>query len=186
MLVLLLATALLAAPADFDGDGVPDETDDCPTDAGKADNNGCPSIAPPSKAPPDSKLADLPAPGWVEFRSGYIAILRPLLFKSGSAELLPSADPVLDALAKTIRHHVPQGKHIKVRGHTDDRGKKEANVALSKARAAAVVERLAGLGVPRERLSSDGVGPVAPIATNKTAVGRAQNRRVDVLVLDAP
>ncbi len=65
-------------------------------------------------------------------------------------------------------------------GHTDSVGMFTDNTQLSKDRAKAVLKMLISLGVDSNRLSSDGVGPNEPIATNSTKEGRAQNRRIEV------
>ena len=66
-----------------------------------------------------------------------------------------------------------------IRGHTDNVGKPEANVQLSKARAQAVKDYLVGKGVKAERLRVEGRGPDEPVADNKTFAGRAKNRRIE-------
>ena len=68
-------------------------------------------------------------------------------------------------------------------GHTDAEGALEGNIALSKRRATAVMERLVSVyGVEAAQVSADGVGFLSPLASNLTADGRAQNRRVEVVL----
>jgi outer membrane protein OmpA-like peptidoglycan-associated protein len=75
---------------------------------------------------------------------------------------------------------------IVVEGHTDSQGADNKNVNLSQDRADSVREYLiANLGLPADRVSSIGYGKTSPIANNDSADGRAQNRRIDVVILDA-
>jgi outer membrane protein OmpA-like peptidoglycan-associated protein len=71
--------------------------------------------------------------------------------------------------------------HVWVVGHTDSQGSAESNLALSNARAAAVVRALTGMGIAAARLAPYGAGPFAPVATNDTEQGRARNRRVELV-----
>ena len=66
-------------------------------------------------------------------------------------------------------------------GHTDNVGTADANVALSNARAAAVVKTLVAAGIDAGRLTPHGDGPFAPVAANTTDDGRARNRRVELV-----
>ncbi len=72
-----------------------------------------------------------------------------------------------------------------IEGHTDDRGDASYNQELSQRRAQAVVAFLIDQGVDRSRLTAVGVGETQPIASNKTKRGRATNRRVEFVILDA-
>jgi OmpA-OmpF porin, OOP family len=164
-----------AAPAeDFDHDGVPDLEDDCPTDPGNAKNKGCPGDVKPVVEAPK---------GVVAVKEDRLDISDTVLFRTGSASVDPRSFGLLKAIAEAIKQ-VPETKKIVVAGHTDDRGKKEANVALSKKRAEAVIAHLTRNGVARERLGSEGHGPNKPIADNKTEAGRTKNRRVEFLIVD--
>jgi len=177
---LCVATLALAEPPppDHDGDGITDIDDNCPTDPGTKANGGCPG-APPQRAEPEPKITPL-----ASVRGTTIVLLRPIEFRSGSARLKPGNDDLLSAIAETILG-LPDAVHVIVRGHTDDRGSRLANLRLSKKRAASVAQALAKAGVPKHRLRADGVGPDAPVTSNATADGRAQNRRVELLIVDA-
>jgi len=72
------------------------------------------------------------------------------------------------------------GIKITVDGHTDSTGSKAANTRLSKARAQAVVDYFAAKGIGKDSMVARGFGPDRPVADNKTAAGRAQNRRVEI------
>ena len=67
---------------------------------------------------------------------------------------------------------------------TDSDGSAEGNLDLSKRRARAVLEALVSRGVEAERLESEGFGETKPIADNKTRAGKAQNRRVELAIID--
>ena len=75
-------------------------------------------------------------------------------------------------------------KNIRIEGHTDSVGDADTNLEISQQRANAVYEALVSLGVAADRVTTMGMGEDFPIATNDTEEGRAQNRRVDVILLD--
>lgn len=101
-------------------------------------------------------------------------------FASGSATLASGVMPTLDRIAETLNEY-PQTS-VAVVGYTDSVGSAESNMALSRSRAAAVADYLAQRGVRRERIAVDSRGELEPIAENTTEVGRARNRRVEMLV----
>lgn len=108
-----------------------------------------------------------------------------VLFDSGKASLRRSANSVLDRVAEAIAA-VPS-QPVGVEGHTDNVPIQKSgwadNTALSLARANAVVDYLVSKGIDRSRLTAVGHGESRPIASNKTAKGRQQNRRVEIVVL---
>jgi outer membrane protein OmpA-like peptidoglycan-associated protein len=109
-----------------------------------------------------------------------ITVAGAFLFSSGKSELQPGAGQKLDKIADALSQ---QGdRKIIVRGYTDSTGAAEANVALSKARADSVASYLAAHGVPRDKITTDGLGESDPVAPNDTATGRASNRRVEIEV----
>jgi OOP family OmpA-OmpF porin len=100
-------------------------------------------------------------------------------FTTNSAKLLPTSRPLL----REITHQLERCPGVVVvEGHTDAQGVREENVTLSLNRARAVVSGLVGLGVPAARVRAEGFGPDQPLATNETATGRAQNRRIEFRV----
>lgn len=106
--------------------------------------------------------------------------LEDLVFASGSSELAPGDYLSLDALAAWLK--ADAARKVTLVGHTDASGGLEANVRLSKARAESVRRRLIGtLGVSAGQVTAEGVGYLAPRATNQTEEGRQQNRRVEVI-----
>lgn len=113
-------------------------------------------------------------------------LLDQVLFDSGKAELRRGAYPVLDKVAQVLQE-VP-GQPVGVEGHTDDQPIKysgwASNEALSLARANAVVDYLVQKrGVDPDRLTAIGYGDTRPVASNETAAGRQQNRRVEIIIL---
>lgn len=101
-------------------------------------------------------------------------------FASGNADIAPSFYPVLDQLAQSLNEY-PEST-IKIVGYTDTTGSLGVNQQLSRARANAVGMYLGQHGVAMGRIQTDGLGPNYPIASNDTADGRAQNRRVEIKI----
>jgi outer membrane protein OmpA-like peptidoglycan-associated protein len=104
-----------------------------------------------------------------------------VIFASGRADLMPDAQAELDHVAIVLAHGDPQTK-IFLEGHTDSRGADGLNQALSRHRAVIVRSYLVSKGLAPERVVCQGHGPSRPIADNATAEGRANNRRVEVVV----
>jgi outer membrane protein OmpA-like peptidoglycan-associated protein len=114
--------------------------------------------------------------------SGVVVTLGDVLFASGETVLLDSALSSLEEVVDLLQ--TEPDKKIRVEGHTDSRGAAETNLELSQKRAEAVREALVGLGVAEDRITALGMGEDFPIASNEDEAGRAQNRRVDVILLD--
>jgi OmpA-OmpF porin, OOP family len=89
------------------------------------------------------------------------------------------AEPALSNVAKSLRDNLSW--KIRVEGYTDNIGSKASNQTLSEQRASSVVDWLATHDVDRSRLMAKGYGEARPIASNATAEGRAQNRRVELV-----
>jgi outer membrane protein OmpA-like peptidoglycan-associated protein len=108
-------------------------------------------------------------------------VLDGLRFATDQATILPESQPVLVQMAAWLTANPTVSVFIV--GHTDAQGTLEHNRTLSRARAAAVVAALVGShGIAAARLTADGVGPVAPVASNATDAGRARNRRVELVL----
>ncbi len=132
-----------------------------------------PGPAPGPTPPPDSLGALLEAEGRVA--------LDDLTFESGATRLGPGPFPSLVALAAYLA--ADPARRVVLVGHSDATGSLAANVALSRQRAQAVVERLATAhGVSRAQIAAEGVGFLAPRATNLTEAGRTLNRRVEAVL----
>lgn len=112
------------------------------------------------------------------------AVLEDLAFATGSATLEAQAFPSLGELAAWLR--ADAARRVVLVGHSDAVGALDRNIELSRARAQAVLERLASAHeVPRAQMAAEGIGFLAPLATSETEAGRAINRRVEV-VLPSP
>ena len=102
-------------------------------------------------------------------------------FATGSAEINQASNDLLNGLAELIKQCADVS--IEVGGHTDSTGDAVFNQYLSNARAASVMSYLGNSGVDQGRLSAKGYGSEQPIADNSTAVGRAQNRRIEINII---
>ncbi len=103
---------------------------------------------------------------------------------TGEATLLPVAETRLDAVANAFKQ-LDATQKVVIEGHTDSVGSEETNQRLSKERAEAVRDYLISQGVSAEQLSAVGKGESEPIATNDTPEGRANNRRVELVIQKA-
>jgi len=108
------------------------------------------------------------------------AILDGLFFETGQAVLTEESQPALTAIATYLKGNAALSFYVV--GHTDDTGKWDSNLSLSKNRALAVIEALEKYGVYTAQLTGHGVGPFAPVATNKSDAGKAKNRRVELVL----
>lgn len=103
-----------------------------------------------------------------------------LLFNFDSYALKPATKDNLIEMASTLKDY--KETNILIEGHTDDKGSDEYNLKLSKDRAQAVRNFLIAQGVDPSRMTTQGYGESQPVATNDTAEGRQQNRRVEVAI----
>lgn len=122
-----------------------------------------------------SKLAEIRH----DDRGTVLTLSGSVLFASGKSTLLPGAAQKLDQVATALKDS--QGKLV-VEGYTDSRGSDSKNQVLSLARAEAVRSYLITHGVPNEQIAAVGMGESNPIADNGTAEGRANNRRVEIVI----
>jgi len=116
-----------------------------------------------------------------EQRGLVITLDGAVLFVSGKTALLPIAQSKLDKVAEVLQQQ-SDDKRIVVEGHTDSMGSDANNLTLSQARAEAVRSHLVGRGVKSDRITAVGKGESTPIADNKSPEGRANNRRVEIVV----
>jgi outer membrane protein OmpA-like peptidoglycan-associated protein len=115
-----------------------------------------------------------------ESRGTVITIPGSVLFASGKSTLLPSAQIKLNAVAEALKDQ--DDRKIMVEGHTDSQGTEDFNMVLSQGRAQAVRDYLVSRGVPTDRITAQGYGLTRPVADNKSPEGRANNRRVEIIV----
>ncbi len=115
-----------------------------------------------------------------EARGLVITLNGSVLFATNQSALLPSAQERLQAVAAALQDNPTGG--ILVEGHTDSVGSQAANEDLSRRRAEAVRNFLISQGVDKDRIRAEGLGSSRPIADNKSAEGRANNRRVEIVI----
>jgi len=187
-------------PKDTDGDGILDVDDACPTEPGlRSDDpkkNGCP---PPKDTDGDGIFDDVDkCPNEPETFNGYqdedgcpdevpaalkkfTGVIEGINFKTGSAEITRNSNVVLDKVVQVLTDY--PDVRIEISGHTDNVGKPEFNRELSQKRADSVKQYLINKGIKPERLTAVGFGLEKPIADNKTAAGKAKNRRTEFRLL---
>jgi len=194
----------IGCPTDSDMDGVPDVSDECPgTPANTAVNSrGCPLVSDADGdgvADSDDRCPNT-APGhpvdsagcpvlFVIAGGAFVTqqgqqeklILQGVNFQTSRSRLTQESYAILDLVAASLLDH--PDVLIEIGGHTDATGTDAINNPLSQARAQAVMAYLARKGVPLERMEAHGYGSRQPIATNSTRAGRAQNRRVELRVI---
>jgi outer membrane protein OmpA-like peptidoglycan-associated protein len=116
-----------------------------------------------------------------ESRGMVITLSGGVLFASAKSELLPAAQIKLNSVADALMQQDPDSKMV-VEGHTDSQGGDTYNQDLSQRRAQTVRDYLVTRGVASDRVTSQGFGSSRSIADNKSAEGRANNRRVEIVV----
>ncbi|HEX5658133.1 MAG TPA: OmpA family protein [Polyangiales bacterium] len=116
-----------------------------------------------------------------EPRGTVITLSGELLFTSGSADLMPGAEAKLSQVARALTQQ-DKSARITVEGHTDSQGSDEFNLDLSTRRADAVRSYLSSHGVAGDRIGARGMGEAQPVGSNDTPQGRANNRRVEIVV----
>ncbi|GAA4468902.1 DUF5723 family protein [Nemorincola caseinilytica] len=144
---------------DTDGDGVPDNTDRCPTKPGTISNYGCPEVS-------------------VQVKKRLAFAATALEFETGKAIIKKKSYVLLDEIVGILNEY--KDYYMLIDGHTDDVGSEENNLTLSRDRAASVKNYFVSKGIASDRLDTEGHGESVPVATNKTAAGKAKNRRVEM------
>lgn len=144
---------------DSDSDGIADNEDRCPLIKGAISNKGCPEIA----------KVDV---------QKIIVIASKIYFETNKANLKLLSHSALDDLADILKRN--ELVNLTIEGHTDSDSDNEYNMILSQKRTEAVKDYLISKGISDSRLTAIGYGETKPIATNKTAAGKAKNRRVEL------
>ena len=151
---------------DTDGDGILDPEDKCPTvpetKNGYQDEDGCPDEIP-------MQLAK------------FTGTIKGIYFDLDKDTIKPKSRPVLDRAVAVLNEF--NTIRIEISGHTDSTGSVAYNKDLSGRRAASVKRYLVEHGVAEARIETRGAGPDEPVDTNKTAAGRAKNRRIEFTIL---
>lgn len=114
---------------------------------------------------------------------GMVLTVGDVLFDTGQATLKPGAYSDISRLAQFLREN--PGRNVQIEGHTDSTGSLTTNMILSERRAQAVADALVAAGITPGRVETRGMGPDYPVATNATAAGRQQNRRVEIVIENA-
>jgi outer membrane protein OmpA-like peptidoglycan-associated protein len=151
---------------DDDGDGVlecPEALDQCPGEKGEP-ADGC------------AKKYNL-----VVITDTKIELKQTVFFDTRRATIKKVSFPLLDEVAQALADH--SALRVRIEGHTDSQGADKFNLKLSQQRAASVRKYLIGKGIDQARMVAEGVGERVPIADNRTSDGRAQNRRVEFVIL---
>jgi outer membrane protein OmpA-like peptidoglycan-associated protein len=115
---------------------------------------------------------------------GMLLTLGDVLFDTGKATLKPGAYETVARLAEVLNED--PNRRVTIEGHTDNVGSEETNMALSRERAHAVQAALMQRGVSATQISIEGRGESIPVASNDTASGRQQNRRVEMIFTQEP
>ena len=167
-------------PPDSDGDGVPDYLDRCPgTPPGVAvDNSGCPFDSDGDGVADHMDQCPNTPTGATVNEVGCWSLEATTLYDSNSSYMKAEAYPLLDGVASILMKNPEM--EVEVQGHTDNKGTAEYNQWLSEKRAQKVKDYLVSKGVDPSRLEAKGYGFTQPVASNDTAEGRAQNRRVEL------
>lgn len=111
---------------------------------------------------------------------GLVLTLGDLLFATDRAVLEPGADRHLSQLVDFLKRY--PDRRVEIEGHTDNVGASSYNLGLSQRRAESVMNYLTERGIDPSRLTALGLGQERPIASNQTAAGRQQNRRVEIII----
>ncbi|PPL04399.1 OmpA family protein [Parapedobacter indicus] len=162
---------LYADLADDDGDGVANRYDKCPDtpEKTKVDGAGCPLPEPKAPVVQQITVTD-------EDRRVVDEAIQNLEFDLGKATIRATSHASLNKVAALL---IEKNFSLKLAGHTDNTGSMQTNMRLSKERAEAVKAYLVSKGANPSRIEATGYGPTQPIASNNTAEGRQQNRRVE-------
>jgi outer membrane protein OmpA-like peptidoglycan-associated protein len=142
-------------------------------------------VDPPPREPPPEPPPPPPADdGLTEVTDEAIVLKRQVFFATGKAIIQPRSFPLLASVARQLQAH-PEIALVRIEGHTDDRGRRARNLALSQARAEAVRAHLVEIhGIDASRLIAQGFGPDRPVASNRTTAGRARNRRSELVIVE--
>jgi MYXO-CTERM domain-containing protein len=174
---------------DNDDDGVADATDGCVNEYGPAENRGCPDTDRDNDTVVDrlDNCPDEPGPPAnqgckrrqrVRLAATKLEILETVFFQNNRAGIQRRSHALLRDVAQVLNAH-PEIQHVRVEGHSDDRGNDTYNLQLSQRRADEVVAFLVKQGVAKERLEAIGYGETKPLVLNDSKKNRAINRRVE-------
>ena len=153
----VVAAPVVAAPVDSDGDGVADDMDKCPDS--------------PADKPVDAEGCTIVS-----------VVLKHVQFESNSSELTAGSNEELDKAVDAMNKY--DQIRIEIQAHSDSMGEASYNQYLSEQRANSVRDYMIGKGIAADRMVAKGYGESKPIADNSTRDGRAQNRRVELKIIE--
>lgn len=107
---------------------------------------------------------------------------KKIVFKSGTDELMADYSKEIEMISKIVKK-IPNDYIVEISGHTDSVGDKDLNFALSQKRAEKIKVLLEKQGCKSSQLKAVGYGETRPLVSNKTKVGRQQNRRIEIEVI---
>jgi outer membrane protein OmpA-like peptidoglycan-associated protein len=131
--------------------------------------------------PTTAPTTPAPSPSTPTSPGSRLELPQQVMFEFNRPTIKPVSFPMLDEVVATLRRE--PGLQIEVQGHTDSMGNREMNLKLSQTRADAVREYLVRKGIDGGRIAARGYGEDVPIADNRTAAGRAQNRRMELVIV---
>jgi len=135
-----------------------------------------------AKAESDQLMKELASLKAQQTERGIVLTIGDVLFATGKADLSANADKSVAKLADFLKKN--PNRNVLIEGHTDSVGKDDSNLALSQKRADSVKAKLVAGGIEAGRITTVGYGKKFPVASNDTKAGKAQNRRVDVIILN--
>ena len=135
-----------------------------------------------AKAESDQLMKELASLKAQQTERGIVLTIGDVLFATGKADLSANADKSVAKLAEFLKKN--PNRNVLIEGHTDSVGKDDSNLALSQKRADSVKAKLVADGIEAGRITTVGYGKKFPVASNDTKSGKAQNRRVDVVILN--
>ena len=180
-------------PPDADADGVSDASDKCPTVAGDAADGCIADGDADGIRDTEDKCADKPeTKNGFEDQDGcpdelpeevkkFTGAIEGIVFEPSKATIKKESFAKLDAAVKVLSDYA--ALRMEVSGHSDTSGNADKNTQLSKERAESVKAYFVSKGIATERIEARGAGSSEPVADNKTAAGRAKNRRIEFKVL---
>jgi outer membrane protein OmpA-like peptidoglycan-associated protein len=135
-----------------------------------------------AKAEADQLMKELSELKAQQTERGIVLTIGDVLFATGKANLSPDANKSVATLAEFLKKY-PK-RDVLIEGHTDSVGKDDYNMVLSRKRADSVKYKLMEDGIEAGRITTVGYGKKFPLASNDTMAGKAQNRRVEVIILN--
>jgi OOP family OmpA-OmpF porin len=159
----------------------------CKASASTGSTTPQPAAEPPApvaeEAEPETEPVVTEEPKNLEIQKNVIRLKRGtrIKFATSSAALEPESNAILDEVASVMTQNARI--RVRVEGHTDNTGVAAKNKELSTARASSVKDYLASKGIAADRLESTGCGQDVPVADNATDDGKADNRRVEFVIL---